>query len=419
MRSSKEIFDAYEERSWRSVAQRQRAKGMEFVAGRREGSYVWDAEGKRHLLDCSTSGGVHALGHRHPEIVAALRAALDRGLDGGLWMMPNEEHLLLQDALAATAPGLAMSRSVLTLSASASNDLALLFAFRVTGRRKVLAYRHGYHGHAGFAALVTGSLGEGMLDYYNLPQDQSIFFEPYGDLDAVARLIDDRTAAIIIEPFDYETFAPPPPGYLPGLQALAHRHGALLIADETRTGLYRSGRMWMCEHSGLVPDMLVTGKGLSGGLYPCSALLTSEAIYERCINQHELAYASSMGGNEISALVGRTVVEIVQRAGLATNIAALEARFRDRFARLCRDYQGTFFPGTTLGGIATIGVREPAQQQAIGAALFRRGVLMHSVAAIEPRVAKFFPPLTSDPAVADEIADALADTAEEWRRSSP
>ena len=70
MRSSKDIFDAYEQRSWRSVAQRQRARGMEYVAGKREGSYVWDSEGKRRLLDCSTSGGVHALGHRHPEIVA-------------------------------------------------------------------------------------------------------------------------------------------------------------------------------------------------------------------------------------------------------------------------------------------------------------------------------------------------------------
>ena len=78
MRTSREIFDAYEERSWRSVARRQRSRGMEFVAGRREGSYVWDAEGKRRLLDCTTGGGVHALGHRNPEILAANLAQLGR-----------------------------------------------------------------------------------------------------------------------------------------------------------------------------------------------------------------------------------------------------------------------------------------------------------------------------------------------------
>lgn len=419
MRPSKDIFDAYEERSWRSVARRQRALGMEFVAGRREGSYIWDAEGRRRLLDCTTGGGVHALGHRNPEVVAALQGALDRGLDGGMWMMPNEEHLGLQDALAASAPHAALNRSVLTLAASNSNDLALLFAFRVTGRRKVLAYRHGYHGHAGFAALVTGSAGENVIGYYNLPDATGRFFEPYGDLAAVERLIDRDVAAIIVEPMDYETFAPPPPGYLPGLAALAHRHGALLIMDETRTGLMRSGRMWMCQHSGAEPDMLVCGKGLSGGLYPASAVLTTAAIYDRCINQHELAYASSMGGNEISAAVGRKVIEIVRRPDLAANVAALEERFKMRFGELCRRRQDTFFPGTVQGAIATIGLATPAHREAIAPALFRRGILMHSVSAIAPDGAKFFPPLTSAPAAVDEIADALDDIARAWRAGGP
>src|SRR5260221_11057548 len=104
MQSTKTIFDAYESRSWRSVVRRQRAQGMEFVIGRRDGAYVWDAGGESRLLDCSTSGGVHALGHRNPELLAALRDALDRGLDGGWWMVPNEPHPGLPDMVAATAP---------------------------------------------------------------------------------------------------------------------------------------------------------------------------------------------------------------------------------------------------------------------------------------------------------------------------
>jgi putrescine aminotransferase len=177
MQTTKSIFDAYESRSWRAVARRQRAQGMEFVVGRRDGAYVWDAEGTRRLLDCSTSGGVHALGHRNPELLAALREALDQGLDGGLWMFPNAPHLALQDRLAATAPGRALCRSVITLAASASNDLALLFAFRMTGRDRIIAYRHGYHGHGGFAALVTGSRDEGISEYYGLTQEYGRFFE--------------------------------------------------------------------------------------------------------------------------------------------------------------------------------------------------------------------------------------------------
>jgi acetylornithine/succinyldiaminopimelate/putrescine aminotransferase len=407
MQSTKTIFDAYESRSWRSVVRRQRAQGMEFVIGRRDGAYVWDAGGESRLLDCSTSGGVHALGHRNPELLAALRDALDRGLDGGLWMFPNEPHLALQDMLAATAPGPALCRSVITLAASASNDLALLFAFRMTGRNRVVAYRHGYHGHGGFAALVTGSRDEGISAYYGLTQEYGRFFAKYGELDAIAALLDDEVAAVILEPFDYETFAPPPAGFLPALAALCRARGALLIIDETRTGLARSGRLWMCEHSGVVPDMLVCGKGLSGGLYPASALITTETIYERCINQHDYAYASSLGGNEISALIGCKVLEIATRPAVLDHVAALEARFSARFAELCRRHQGVFRPGTTLGGIATIGLCNPGHRTRLPRALFAAGVLCHSVSAIEPTVLKFFPVLTADLSIVDEIADAL------------
>jgi acetylornithine/succinyldiaminopimelate/putrescine aminotransferase len=407
MQSTTAIFDAYESRSWRSVARRQRAQGMEFVVGRRDGAYVWDVEGRRRLLDCSTSGGVHALGHRNPEVLAALREALDDGLDGGLWMFPNAPYLALQDSLAATAPDPALNRSVITLAASASNDLALLFAFRMTGRNRVVAYRHGYHGHGGFAALVTGSRDEGIAAHYGLNQDCGRFFATYGDLAAIDALLDDRVAAVIIEPFDYETFAPPPAEFLPALAALCRARGAFLIVDETRTGLARSGRLWMCEHSGVVPDMLVSGKGLSGGLYPASALITTEAIYERCINQHDYAYASSLGGNEISAWVACKVIEIASRPSVLAHVGALEAAFRARFAELCRRHQGVFRPGTTLGGIATIGLCDPAHRTRLPRALFASGILCHSVSAIEPSVVKFFPVLTAELGIVDEIADAL------------
>jgi putrescine aminotransferase len=401
------IFDAYESRSWRSVAQRQREQGMEFVLGKREGAHVWDIEGERRLLDCSASGGVHTLGHRNPEIVAEMHAALDRGLDGGLWMMPNAEHLALQDALAASAPGSALCRSVLTLSASASNDLALLFAFRLTGRHRIVAFRHGYHGHAGFAALVTGSREEGILDHYNLPKGFGCFFDTYGDLASAANAMSDDVAAVIVEPFNYETFEPAPAGYLQRLHDLCREHGALFIIDETRTGLGRTGRVWMCEHYGVVPDMMVCGKGLSGGLYPASALMTTEAIYERCINQHKYAYASSLGGNEISATIGRKVLEIVTRPETLAGVVALEARMRGRLAGLCQIHPDVYAPGTVLGGVATLRLKNPAHKAIISRDLFARGVLCHSVSTIDPTVVKFFPVVTAGPGVADEIADAL------------
>lgn len=405
--ATRRILDAYEERSARPVARRQRATGTEFVIGRREGPYIWNLAGDHRLLDCATTGGVHSLGHRHPEVLAALRGALDDGLDGGIWTMPSAAHLALQDALAAYAPGQALNRSVLTLSASAANDLALLCAFRTTGRRGVVAYRHGYHGHGGFSAQATGAEDEGIARHYAIDQQQVRFFERYGDLSEIDALIDARVAAVILEPMDYETWSLPPPGFLPALVALCRSRGAKLIFDETRTGLGRSGRVWMCEHSAAVPDMLVTGKGLSGGLYPVGALLMTQSIHEDCINGHEYGYASSLGGNEIASVVGCKVLEIVSRPPTLAHIGALQAHLRDRLATLCQRHQGVFAPGTVLGGVVTLRLLHSAHAKTIGPALFARGVLCHSVSTLAPHVVKFLPVLTGELTIVDEMITAL------------
>ncbi|MDD5199768.1 MAG: aminotransferase class III-fold pyridoxal phosphate-dependent enzyme [Terrimicrobiaceae bacterium] len=405
--TAEEVYRAYEERSWRALAQRARLKGGAFVVGRREGAYVWDLDGERRLLDCALSGGLHSLGHRAPEILAALRGALDSGLDGGLWLFPTPELLSFQDALAAAAPAPALDRSVVTLSSTASIDLAVHFASRVTGRSKILAYRQGYHGHAGFAAMVTGSREEGIFEYYGLPNVVARFFERYGDLEEMSALVTPDVAAVVLEPFNYETWEPAPADFLPALQALCSERGALLIVDETRTGLGRSGKFWMCEHWGLVPDILITGKGLAGGLYPASALLTTTAIYDRCINEHQYGFASSMGGNEISCVVGQKVVEICRRPEFYEGIRSLETRFRLRFGDLCERYPGVFAPGVLLGGIVTIGLVDASLGPAAAQFLFEHGVLCHSVSVVAPARVKFFPILTGAPDIADEVADAL------------
>jgi putrescine aminotransferase len=418
MQTSKQVFDAYVERSWRSLAERQRAKNMEFVIGKREGCHIWNLEGTRRVLDCGNSGGVHSLGHRNPEIVAALHEALDLGLDAGLWAMPSAELLAAQDALAAVAPVSTINRSVLTCTATQSNDLALMFSFRVTGRKKAVAYRYGYHGHGGWAALVTGSQDEGVLEHYSLPTDRTRFFGRYGDLSAIEPLIDEGCAAVILEAFDYETFQPAPPGFLIQLEALCRSRGALLIIDETRTGLSRSGRFWMSSHSGVSPDILILGKGLGGGIYPVSALLATERVYDICMNASGWGYQSSMGGNPLGAFIASRVIELSQRPELFTNIARIEAQLEAGFAALTENYPDIYRMTAVLGGIATLGLQQPPHGRLMAPELFRRGVFIHSVSLVEPLVVKFFPCLTSDPTAIGELLSALDDFATCARRGA-
>jgi acetylornithine aminotransferase len=338
-------------------------------------------------------------------------------LDAGLWTMPTAEHLALQDAFAASAPVPSICRSVATLSSTCSIDLALLFSFRVTGRRKALAYRYGYHGHGGFAALVTGSEIEGIFGHYPVPEQHSEFFETYSSLESVEDHLKKREcASVILEPFNYETFAPASPGYLPELAELCRKYGTLLIIDETRTGLSRSGKLWMTSHYDFTPDMLILGKGLGGGIYPASAVLTNEAIYDFCMNSTKWGYMSSMAISPIGALVACKVLEIAQRRSLLENVSRLQSAIGDSFAVLCSMYPDVYFPGSVLGGIATLGVHDHAAADVIKGELFQRSVLCHSVSAISPNVVKFFPCLTSDPSIAGEIAGALEDFALQQRR---
>ena len=406
------VLDGYAQRSWRFLAELQRTNGMEFVIGEARGGHIWNVEGTRRVLDCGNSGGVHSLGHRNPELVATMREALER-YDAGIWTMPTAQGLAFQDAIAAIAP-IPDCRAVVTLSSTDSMDLSVLFARRFTGRGKVVAYRHGYHGHGGFAALITGSDSEGVRDYYSLPGAESGFFLEYDSLDSIRQVINEDCAAVVLEPMNFETYKPASAEFLPALAALCRQAGVLLIIDETRTGLSRSGRPFMTSRYGIAPDMLVLGKGLGGGLYPVSTLLASSAVYERCMNEG-WGFMSSMAGSPIGLLVAGKVIEIIQRPELLDNIARLERLL----SALCERFASVYFPAWVLGGMASIGVREERAWRVIRAELFKRGVLCHSVSEIEPRVVKFMPCLTSDAQAVDELLAALAGFAGDFAPSAP
>lgn len=415
--TTEEVFEGYDQRHWRFLSELQRESGMKFVIGKREGSYFWNLEGDRRILDCGNSGGVHSLGHRNQEVLQALLDALGY-LDAGIWTMPNPEQLALRDALVACAPDRSIVRSVATLSSTASIDLAVMFSFRMTGRRKVLAFRHGYHGHAGFAAMVTGSEAEGIFGHYPVPSDRSVFFDEYGSLDSIAAVLNEDCAAVILEPMNYETFAPAPSKFFPALADMCRKRGALLIVDETRTGLSRSGRLWMTSYYDLQPDILILGKGLGGGLYPVSALLTTEAIYDYCMNSKKWGFMGSMAISPIGAIVACKVLEIAQRNSLLENVEQLERSMTSAFTDLCAAYPEVYTPASVRGGIGTLGLQDAALAPIIKRELFKRDVFCHSASLIPPYVVKFFPCLTSNAVIDEEIAAALAGTALWWRESN-
>ena len=243
--------------------------GVPLVIDRREGYFIYDVEGKR-LIDVHLNGGTYNLGHRNPEVVAAVTAAMQR-FDIGNHHFPSLARTALAEALVGTAPE-GIAKVMYGSGGGEAIDIALKSARHATKKRGIVSIAKAYHGHTGLA-VATGD--ERFATLFLADRPDEFAHVPFNDLDAMEAALKGRdVAAVIMEtiPATYG-FPLPAPGYLPGVKRLCERYGALYIADEVQTGLMRTGELWAINKHGVVPDLLVSGKGISGGMYPVSVVL--------------------------------------------------------------------------------------------------------------------------------------------------
>ncbi|SER48045.1 putrescine aminotransferase [Streptomyces sp. yr375] len=289
------------------------------VIARAEGDHVWTQDGER-LLNC---GGfsVFLLGHGHRPVVAAVARQLDRlALTGP--MVYHEELARAAAVLAAVCPP-GLEYVYLTNSGAEACETALKLA-RMNGKRHTVSTEGGFHGKTLGALGVTGKAA------FRAPCEPlpgPVDFVPYGDADALAaRLTAD--SCVIVEPVQGEGGVRiPPPGYLRRVEAACRAAGALLIVDEVQTGLGRTGRMWAVEAEDVVPDILLCGKALGGGVMPVGAVVaTAEAFAP--LNHDPVLHTSTYGGNPLAAVAVRHTVEAVLREDVPGRAALLEGRLR-------------------------------------------------------------------------------------------
>lgn len=307
--------------------------GVSFVIGRREGYRLWDMDG-RELLDLHLNGGTFNLGHRNPELVAALVDGVEH-YDIGNHHFASEPRSLLAEALADASPAGALRSVVLCPSGGEAIDVAIRSARHATGRRKIVAYDCAFHGRSG----LSGAAGDDKSARFFESEDADFVVVPFDDLDAVeAALAGDDVAAVLCEVLPATAgFLLPAEGYHQGLRELCDRHGALLIADEVQTGLGRTGELWAIEGFGVVPDILVTGKGLSGGLYPMAAVLLGERP-SAWLHEDGWAYVSTFGGSELGSVVALRALERSRDPATLANVAAVSEAFGAGFAALAETY---------------------------------------------------------------------------------
>ena len=376
--------------------------GIPLVIDRREEYFLYDITGKR-LIDVHLNGGTYNLGHRNPEVVAAIKAAMTH-FDIGNHHFPALARTALAEQLVATAtPG--MSKVIYGSGGGEAIDIALKTARNATKRSGIVSIVKAYHGHTGLA-LQTG---DDRFSRIFLSERSDDFIQvPFNDIAAMEQaLASGGVAAVIMEtiPATYG-FPLPEPGYLETVKSLCDRHGTLYIADEVQTGLMRTGELWGITKHGIDPDIIVTGKGLSGGMYPISAVIVNERS-SGWLGQDGFAHMSTFGGAEVGCIAAMVTLDICSRP--STRLAVHHAA--DVIGHGLRRIQASYpdwLTGIRQNGLV-IGLEfnHPEGAKYVMKHLYANGVWA-IFSTLDPRVLQYKPGLLVSPALVEELLDRTA-----------
>lgn len=374
--------------------------GMDFVFGKREGIYVYDVETGKELINCHCNGGVFNLGHRNPEIINVLKSALDE-LDIGNHHLISEQRALLASKLAELTPG-NLEYTVFGVGGGEAIDLAIKVARAYTKRYKIISAKGGYHGHTGLA-LATGD------EKYRKPFGPlapGFYQVPFDDPDALEKKVDEDTAGVIFETVPATLgIHVPRDDYFKRVREICNKKGALLIIDEVQTGLGRTGKLWGIEHFGVVPDIMVIGKGLSGGIYPITATCFKKEL-ESVFHDDPFIHVSTFGGAEIGCPVALKVLEISSSKDFLEHVNSMAGFFSTELNKLKDKYPEIIVSIRQLGLMMGIKMKDENWGMIMSRACYENGLLC-IYANNDTSVLQFLPPLIIKEEEAEEVIRRL------------
>jgi ornithine--oxo-acid transaminase len=363
-----------------------------------EGVWVTDVAGRRYL-DALAGYSALNFGHRHPRLIAAAHAQLDR-LTLVSRAFDHDRFAALTGELAA----LCGKDAVLPMNTGAEAVETAIKAARRWGHQvkgipdgtaRIVVADGNFHGRT--TTIVSFSTDPDARSGYG-PYTPGFDLVPYGDLDAMATAIGDDTCAVLIEPIQGEGgVIIPPEGYLRGVRRLCDERGVLFLADEIQSGLGRTGRTFACDHEEVAPDIWILGKALGGGIVPLSAIVADRDVMDVFTPG---SHGSTFGGNPLACAVGVEVVRMLATGEWQERAARLGERLADGLAALPTGALSGFRVRGLWAGIDIAGERTGRQ---VCEALLERGVLAKDTHGSTIRLA---PPLV----IAEEEVDLLVAT---------
>jgi acetylornithine/LysW-gamma-L-lysine aminotransferase len=356
------------------------------------GATVWDADGRQYI-DCIGGHGVANVGHANPAVIQAVTQQIKRLIisPNGFY---NDQRAQLMASLTQIAPE-DLERAFLCNSGAEAVEAALKFARLSTGRTNVVATMRGFHGR------TFGALSATWHKQYRQPFEPllpGVTFVPYNHSERMEQVVNEHTAAVILEVVQGEGGVIPGDGkYLRNVQAICRAQGALFIVDEVQTGFGRTGRMFASQHYDLRPDLMCLAKGIAGGI-PMGAVLMGSRVGELAPKSH----GTTFGGNPVACAAAIATIDFIETEGLVQRAAELGKRLahglRAIQSPVIREVRG-------LGLMIGIELRQKAAPYL--AALAGRGVLALSAGAT---VMRFLPPLVISEKDIDTVVERVAET---------
>ena len=368
---------------------------LPFVPVSGTGVYLRDEDG-REVLDLYAGHAVAALGYGHPRVVRALTQQA-----GQLYFQSNAVNLKIRDAaadrLAAFSPE-GLDRVFFVNSGAEANENALRIALRATGRAKVVAIEHSFHGRSAAASAVTWGAKDRWYGFPRTPMD--VEFVPRDDVAALEAAIDAETAALIIEPVQglagaYRFSR----DFMTAARKACSQAGALLILDEVQTGVGRLGEPFGADLYDVRPDLLTAAKGLGGG-FPCGAVVMTQELAGE-LKAGDLG--TTFGGGPLACAVIEAVIDVIESDNVLENVRAMSALIRET----C-----THGPIKAIQGAGLLlGLKTDTKAAAVRNALLERDILVGTSA--DPNVIRLLPPLILDENHVAQLSSALKELNDE------
>lgn len=311
--------------------------GQPIVFDRVKGAYIWDIDGNQYI-DYVGTWGPAICGHAHPEVIAALHDALEKGTSFGA---PSVLENVLAEMVIDAVPSIEMVRFVNSGTEACIGVLRLMRAF--TNRDKIIKFEGCYHGHAD-AFLVKAGSGVatlGLPDSPGVPKSatSTTLTAPFNDLEAVKALFEenrDEIAGVILEPVVGNAgFIAPDAGFLEGLRELTHEHGALLVFDEVMTG-FRIAYGGAQEKFGVTPDLTTLGKVIGGGL-PVGAYGGRRDIMSMVAPAGPVYQAGTLSGNPLAMTAGIKTLELLQKPGTYEYLERITKKLADGLLQIAKE----------------------------------------------------------------------------------